>query len=121
MQQHGVVLEGRKEYEGVKAWLIYRGGQSAVNQARARLGQKGYDIATNNCEHFASSCCGLGHQSGQVIVSVGKVIVKGGSALAKAFGISNTPFANPNVSITGGTTGGFSSMGGFSVGMSFSF
>eukprot|EP01084_Bolivina_argentea_P042657 78640_1 len=120
-QTSGVKLEGKVEYNGVKAWLIYRGGQSAADKARAQIGNGGYNLATNNCEHFASACCGLGHKSNQVIVSLGKAVVVGGSQLAKALGISSNVFANPNVKVTGNYSGGFSSMGSFSVGFSVSF
>eukprot|EP00484_Ammonia_sp_Unknown_P016291 CAMPEP_0197058396 /NCGR_PEP_ID=MMETSP1384-20130603/107262_1 /TAXON_ID=29189 /ORGANISM="Ammonia sp." /LENGTH=227 /DNA_ID=CAMNT_0042493131 /DNA_START=32 /DNA_END=715 /DNA_ORIENTATION=+ len=114
-QTNGVVLEGRAQYQGKKAWLIYRGGVGAANKAKGRIGEKGYNLANNNCEHFCSDCCGFGHKSEQVFVSSGKAMVKLGSALASAL---NT---NPNVNYTSSMHGGFSSMGGFSVGVRFSF
>ncbi len=28
-----------------------------VNQAYSRLGEKGYNLISNNCEHFSNECC----------------------------------------------------------------
>eukprot|EP00485_Elphidium_margaritaceum_P013103 CAMPEP_0202693762 /NCGR_PEP_ID=MMETSP1385-20130828/7797_1 /ASSEMBLY_ACC=CAM_ASM_000861 /TAXON_ID=933848 /ORGANISM="Elphidium margaritaceum" /LENGTH=210 /DNA_ID=CAMNT_0049349493 /DNA_START=94 /DNA_END=726 /DNA_ORIENTATION=+ len=114
-QTNGVVLEGRAQYQNKKAYLIYRGGLACANKAKSRIGEKGYNLASNNCEHFCSDCCGLGHKSEQVFVSSGKAMVKLGSALANAVN------SNPNMKFTSSMQGGFSSMGGFSMGVSFSF
>lgn len=109
------MLEGKDKYNGIKAWLIYRGGQGCANKAKSRLGDKAYNLASNNCEHFASDCAGFGHKSEQVKIVYGKAIVKLGSALANAL---NT---NPNIKFTSSLQGGYSSMGGFSAGVRFNF
>eukprot|EP01083_Nonionella_stella_P094301 264515_1 len=114
-QLNGVLLEGKAQYHGKKAWLIYRGGQGCANKAKSRIGDKKYDLATNNCEHFCSDCSGFGHKSEQVFISAGKAAVKLGSALANAIN------SNPNMKFTSSFQGGVSSMGGFSAGVRFNF
>jgi RNAse (barnase) inhibitor barstar len=44
-----------------------------VQRARSRLGEKGYNLLTNNCEHFALWCVTGEHISYQVINSPGKL------------------------------------------------
>ena len=39
--------------------------EKAIAAARARLGEGGYDIVHNNCEHFACECCFGRHFSEQ--------------------------------------------------------
>ena len=39
--------------------------EQAIAAARARLGEGGYDLIRNNCEHFASECCYGTHFSEQ--------------------------------------------------------
>ena len=105
MQTKGVLLEGKKEYNGCKAWLVYRGGQCAATKARSRVGQKGYNVFSNNCEHFASEVCGLGKKSNQVRIASGKLAIVLGTELARALGYRGS---FPKVTMTGGlTTGGY--------------
>lgn len=40
--------------------------EEAVAKARARMGEKGYHILYNNCEHFAHECVSGKHYSEQV-------------------------------------------------------
>jgi hypothetical protein len=44
-----------------------------IQRARSRLGEKGYDLFTNNCEHFARWCVTGEHISYQVINSPQKI------------------------------------------------
>ena len=39
--------------------------EQAIAAARARLGEGGYDLIRNNCEHFVSECCYGTHFSEQ--------------------------------------------------------
>ncbi|MEZ8485599.1 lecithin retinol acyltransferase family protein [Vibrio lentus] len=40
--------------------------QDAIDYARHQLGKRGYDVATNNCEHFVNRCLKQRHTSNQV-------------------------------------------------------
>ena len=40
--------------------------QDAIDYARHELGKLGYDVATNNCEHFVNRCIEQQHTSNQV-------------------------------------------------------
>ena len=75
-QQKGVVLEPTSKYIGTKATRVLRGGQGAADRARARVGESGYNLLTNNCEHFCSQICGRGHHSEQVRVGTGKLLTQ---------------------------------------------
>jgi hypothetical protein len=114
-QTSGVLLEGSSEYQGKRAHLVHRGGASAAAKARSRVGERAYNLLTNNCEQFCSACVGLGHHSKQVVVAAGKCSVVAGSALA------NHLNRNSNISYTCGLSGGFSTGGGFSGGLVFKF
>eukprot|EP00111_Clytia_hemisphaerica_P024403 TCONS_00072000-protein len=114
-QTNGVQLEKASVYQGKKCWLVNRGGQAAASKARARVGESGYNLVTNNCEHFCSEVSGLGHHSEQVFVSTGKACVTLGSALANHLGLGGS-----NVRFTSSVSGGLTSMGGFGGGISFS-
>jgi len=48
-----------------------------VKRARSRLGEKGYDLKWNNCDHFATWCKTGKHKSIQVdiVKGVGKIII----------------------------------------------
>ena len=43
-----------------------RAPDEVVSTARARLGERGYHILYNNCEHFAHECVSGKHYSEQV-------------------------------------------------------
>eukprot|EP00971_Amphidinium_carterae_P313595 6232752-Amphidinium_carterae.1 len=55
-QKHpeGVQLEPADKYVGKEATRVFRGGQAAAERARARVGEAGYCLLGNNCEHFCS-------------------------------------------------------------------
>ena len=40
--------------------------QSAINYAKSQLNKRGYDVTTNNCEHFVNCCIEQRHTSNQV-------------------------------------------------------
>jgi hypothetical protein len=54
-----------------------------ANRARQRIGEKGYNLVFNNCEHFAQQCRNGTHKSSQVQehITVGTARVIVGSAL----------------------------------------
>lgn len=60
----GVKYEDLNKLNNVNASLKYKGGQSAANKAIEEYGKRGtfsevkYNVITNNCEDFASKCCG---------------------------------------------------------------
>ncbi len=45
--------------------------EESIRRARARLGEGGYDLLTNNCEHFARACVLGRHESEQVQKALG--------------------------------------------------
>ena len=95
--------------------ILYHGGEQAAQRAIKRIGEKGYDLLTNNCEHFASECCGLGKKSAQVSLSSGKLlagIFAVGAQLLAASG-------NPCLSFIVGVVGANTYDGGFKGGVSF--
>eukprot|EP00930_Biecheleria_cincta_P082976 TRINITY_DN72615_c0_g1_i1.p1 TRINITY_DN72615_c0_g1~~TRINITY_DN72615_c0_g1_i1.p1 ORF type:complete len:232 (-),score=31.41 TRINITY_DN72615_c0_g1_i1:226-921(-) len=110
-QRRGVVHEGREVYNGKKATLV----QGAANEAFSRVGEGGYHLVTNNCEHFCSEVCGRGHSSEQVVVGSGKLLATTLQLLGNAIRSEGSSWH-----FVGGTTGGFSAgRGGFSAGVRF--
>jgi hypothetical protein len=63
-------------------------GREAIRRAESRLGERGYDLRRNNCEHFATECCTGKAYSDQVSVAeaaagiVGVLVLAAGSAAA---------------------------------------
>jgi hypothetical protein len=78
------------------------------------VGETGYNLLTNNCEHFASEVCGFGKSSAQVVVGLGKIFAP------VAANLVNHWWKNLNFTVTSRVTGGISAgTGGFSIGFSF--
>ena len=46
--------------------------EESIRRARARLGEGGYDLLNNNCEHFARACVLGTHESEQVRKALGR-------------------------------------------------
>lgn len=74
-----VFLNGEKEYSVCKfdpmRYKTIFSGEKTVERARSKLGQKGYNILTNNCEHFAIWCKTGEEESSQVRdLSYGEVV-----------------------------------------------
>lgn len=111
----GVRKEIKSEIEGKKVYLKNRGGLAVAQKALSRIGENKYNLITNNCEHFCSSVSGYGHKSEQVIVGTGKIVAPILSHLG------NSINSNPNVKFHSNMTGGFTTGGGFSGGISFRF
>ena len=63
-------MNGEKEYSVCKfdpmRYKTIFSGEKTVERARSKLGQKGYNILTNNCEHFAIWCKTGEEESSQV-------------------------------------------------------
>lgn len=51
--------------------------EESIRRARARLGEGGYDLLNNNCEHFARACVLGTHESEQVRKALGRDPVSG--------------------------------------------
>lgn len=116
-QKKGVIIEDETETAGWKqAKLKYRGGSSAAQNAKSREKAKetGYNLLYNNCEQFASHCCGKPQtgSGGQVQVGIAKTVATGALCLL-AFGMSGPGVLLPLI------FGGFAvNRGGASVGYS---
>lgn len=67
----GGVLEVR-EYTDLEL-KEKREPQEIVNAALSRLGEKGYDLINNNCEHFANECV-FGYKKSEQIDNVMSVL-----------------------------------------------
>ena len=107
-----VCIIGAHHYLGKDAVIVYHGGQAAADRARARVGEHGWNLVSNNCEHFCSECCDFGHHSEQVLVSAGKL---GTHVIATTLNVlfgSKSSFSFHAVS-----PGGFSTTGGFGIGL----
>lgn len=65
-----VFLNGAKEYRVCKfnseQYRTIYSGEETVERARSKLGQHGYNVLTNNCEHFAVWCKTGEKESSQV-------------------------------------------------------
>jgi hypothetical protein len=55
-------------------------GEETVRRARSRIGEKGYNLAANNCEHFAAWCKTGEHRSTQVDEAKDVIKIIGGKA-----------------------------------------
>ena len=66
----GVFLNGEKKYTvcefDPRRYRTIYSGEETVERARSRLGQKDYNLVTNNCEHFAVWCKTGKDESSQV-------------------------------------------------------
>jgi len=51
---------------GLAERLRLRRPEAVVGAARSRVGEGGYDMIKNNCEHFSNECAFGAHESGQV-------------------------------------------------------
>jgi hypothetical protein len=89
----------------------------AVERARSMLGASGYDLFSNNCEHFATWCVADEHSSAQVesatagagVVGVGAVVPQAGVAVVASLGEA-AMMSGPNM------MSGLASVGGTVVG-----
>ena len=59
-----------------------------VARARSMIGRSGYDLFSNNCEHFATWCVVGAHSSAQVEAALSAASIFGIGRLAPAVGIS---------------------------------
>lgn len=62
--------------------------ETAVARAKSALGQSGYDLASNNCEHFATWCVAGEHASAQVETTVSAMRLLGVGVGGPSAGIS---------------------------------
>ena len=65
-QWEGVVYEDFSKFEGKPMELVRKGGQSAADNAMAKVGDNSYHPLNNNCEHFCTEMCGLEKGSKQI-------------------------------------------------------
>jgi hypothetical protein len=114
-EKGGVFVDASSEYAGKKGYFVHRGGEAALRCAMKSIGDRTYNVVTNNCEHFCSTCCGFGHNSAQVKVVGGKLVVLAGTILARHYNVPDS------VSYSAEWSGGFTSGGGFGGGFRISF
>ena len=110
----------------VRAYGQRFGADEAGARAESMLGQSGYDLFTNNCEHFATWCVAGEHSSAQVeaaassagVVGIGAVVPSLGVGVVTSFG-GAAAMSGPNLmsglaTIGGGVVGGMMLLGGAS-------
>jgi Lecithin retinol acyltransferase len=85
-------------------------GQQVVGRAKTRLGEDGYSLFGNNCEHFCNWAIDGVHESGQV--EGGSVLT--GSVLGGIVGIA-TPFAVAEIGRDVAVAGGAATMKGLAT------
>jgi hypothetical protein len=69
--------------------------EKMLKRARARLGEEGYNLAPNNCEHFARWCVGGVGPSVQVDdVAIGTVAIGLGAAIGLGLGLLEDIYNN---------------------------
>jgi hypothetical protein len=85
-------------------------GAEAVRRAESRLGESGYNLVFNNCEHFARWCRTGDHHSDQVIAAATPPVGSAATALATASGL-----ATVGALATAGTAGGAATMSGLAA------
>jgi hypothetical protein len=61
--------------------------KDAATRAESMLGQSGYDLFANNCEHFATWCVAGEHSSAQVEAAAASLSVVGVGAVVPSLGI----------------------------------
>lgn len=71
----------------VRAYGVRFDAAQAAERARSMLGQSGYDLFANNCEHFATWCVTGEHSSAQVERLAGGVGVVGVGAVVPSLGV----------------------------------
>ncbi len=80
----------------IKRYEIHFGPDEVVERAESKLGQSGYNLFNNNCEHFARWCLTGRHGSSQVngaVASGGTATITGAAALGGigAVSVAGTP------------------------------
>ena len=84
------VQRGKYKFHVDSAYLIYHreylNGEDVVCNAKSRLGERKYDLATNNCEHFATWCktCISSSEQGKMV----ERWVRGVITIAAVIGLS---------------------------------
>jgi hypothetical protein len=88
-------------------------GEQVVGRARSRVGEKRYDVASNNCEHFCEWCVNDHHHSGQV----DRGTAAAGSVVATVAGLAGRAVVAVSGTVAGvsgpGVMSGLASVGGF--------
>jgi hypothetical protein len=97
------------------------GKRFSANEVAARaesmLGQSGYDLFANNCEHFATWCVAGGHSSAQVESVAAGVSVVGAGAVVPSLGIGVVAGLGEAAAMSGpNLMSGLASVGGSVVG-----
>lgn len=62
-------FSGTKGYEIIEHTNIKYSCIEIVNRAKSRLGEDGYNLVVNNCEHFVNWCIENKHASKQAFIS----------------------------------------------------
>lgn len=85
----------------VKSYGIEVDCDAIVERAESRVGEAGYDLMANNCEHFACWCVTGRGESGQVKVVATSTGVAGGSTVLAAAGLGVVAAAGPVAGLSG--------------------
>jgi len=113
-----VVLATRSEFAagGDIEVVSYASSDSAdqvVNRARSRLGESGYDLFGNNCEHFARWCKTGQKRSEQVADAASGAFGVGGGGAATAAGVGVVSATGAVAGLSGaGVMSGLATVGG---------
>ena len=110
----------------VQAYGTRFDAEQAAERARSMLGESGYDLFSNNCEHFATWCVAGEHSSSQVeaaasgagLVGVGAVVPSIGVGVVTTLGgaaVRSGPNLMSGLAAVGGSVvGGIVVLGGIS-------
>lgn len=104
------------------------GADTTMTRAESRLGEKGYHLVVNNCEHFATWCC-TGRNSSQQVKGAGSLTAHGaiaGTTVAATTGVVGAMGAVSGLSgagimsglaTAGGVVGGGAAIGPAMIGL----
>jgi hypothetical protein len=85
----------------VRAYGVRLDIDETLARARSRVGESGYHLFANNCEHFAAWCVADRHNSGQVAGAAATSGFVGVSALAAAGGVGTVAAAGEVAGLSG--------------------
>ena len=77
-------------FDGSRNNALQFSREETISRARSRMGEKGYNLFFNNCEHFALWCKTGINKSVQVEKALCTVALLGAAAVAAAFFIANS-------------------------------
>jgi hypothetical protein len=107
---------GRAEVR-VQVYGVRFDAEQTTERARSMLGQSGYDLFANNCEHFATWCATGEHSSAQVERAAAGVSVVGVGAVIPSLGVGLVTTLGEAAAMSGpNLMSGLAAVGGTVVG-----